>query len=267
MTRRWVRSRTLSTAQADSNVGLQAGLTRDIWTVVDPNLTPLQSEITAGDRAFLKLMTSLTPAQASTPALVELDPLLPGRRRSPGSPRGIVTHPWPVEFLLIVSPLVTWIWLGALIIAIGGLIALWPVPVRARRPATAAHRRAPAGHGGRSTGARARDRVAAVEIVIVLVVLRRHVVRDPARCAARPPAEPAGRAARAGRARGRPARRSTARSATPSSITGPASCPTTTIRRSTARCGLRRSRSCTGSTRAGGGRRRATASGATIAGQ
>ncbi len=27
-----------------------------------------------------------------------------------------VTHPWPVDFLFIVSPLVTWIWLGALII-------------------------------------------------------------------------------------------------------------------------------------------------------
>ena len=42
--------------------------------------------------------------------------------------RRFVTHPWPTEFLLIVDPLVTWIWLGALIIGGGGLIALWPVP-------------------------------------------------------------------------------------------------------------------------------------------
>ncbi len=49
-------------------------------------------------------------------------------------PRGSVRDPpWPVDFLLIVSPLVTWIWLGAIIIALGGLIALWPVPVLARR--------------------------------------------------------------------------------------------------------------------------------------
>jgi cytochrome c-type biogenesis protein CcmF len=47
------------------------------------------------------------------------------------------THPWSVNFLLIVSPLVTWIWLGALIIAFGGLIALWPVPAFARRRAVA----------------------------------------------------------------------------------------------------------------------------------
>ena len=47
--------------------------------------------------------------------------------------RRFVTHPWPIEFLLIVDPLVTWIWLGALIIGGGGLIALWPVPRLARR--------------------------------------------------------------------------------------------------------------------------------------
>jgi len=47
--------------------------------------------------------------------------------------RRYVEHPWPVEFLLIVDPLVTWIWLGAIIIASGGLIALWPVPALARR--------------------------------------------------------------------------------------------------------------------------------------
>ena len=51
-----------------------------------------------------------------------------------------VSHPWPVEFLLIVDPLVTWIWLGAIIIAGGGLIALWPAPVRVRRRVRAAER-------------------------------------------------------------------------------------------------------------------------------
>jgi cytochrome c-type biogenesis protein CcmF len=118
--------------QADSNVGLQAGLTRDIWTVVNPDLTPLQSDITKGDRAFLKLMTSLTPAQASQPSVVNWIRYYRAQAIE-GLADRYVSHPWPVEFLLIVSPLVTWIWLGALIIAFGGLIALWPVPVRMRR--------------------------------------------------------------------------------------------------------------------------------------
>ncbi|HEY4823617.1 MAG TPA: hypothetical protein VIH49_01115, partial [Solirubrobacteraceae bacterium] len=46
-----------------------------------------------------------------------------------------VSHPWAATFLLIVSPLVTWLWLGAIIAALGGLIALWPLPPpRRRRP-------------------------------------------------------------------------------------------------------------------------------------
>ena len=64
-----------------------------------------------------------------------------------------VTHPWKTEFLLIVDPLVTWIWLGALIIGVGGLIALWPFPVAgspARRGAKAARPSGP-----RRTGSRA----------------------------------------------------------------------------------------------------------------
>ena len=33
----------------------------------------------------------------------------------------------------------TWIWIGALIVFGGGLIALWPSPRTARRPITAAY--------------------------------------------------------------------------------------------------------------------------------
>jgi cytochrome c biogenesis factor len=34
---------------------------------------------------------------------------------------------------VIVSPLVTWIWAGALIVFAGGLIAIWPQPAGATR--------------------------------------------------------------------------------------------------------------------------------------
>ena len=43
----------------------------------------------------------------------------------------------PATFRLIVSPLVSWIWIGALIVFCGGLIALWPTPRRAPRPVAA----------------------------------------------------------------------------------------------------------------------------------
>ena len=127
--------------QADSNVGLQAGLTRDIWTVVNPDLTPLQPLINQGNNVFaaataaaMTRVAKLPPAQAQQ----ALAPLWQARDRAiSGLAARFVTHPWSVDFLLIVSPLVTWIWLGAIIIALGGLIALWPVPALARRRASA----------------------------------------------------------------------------------------------------------------------------------
>jgi cytochrome c-type biogenesis protein CcmF len=126
---------------ADSNVGLRAGVTRDIWTVINPDLTPLQPLINKGDRLFAAdLAQIMTPAAKLTPAQTQqaLNSLFQQRDAAISGLVGrFVSHPWPVNFLLIVSPLVTWIWLGALIIAFGGLIALWPVPACARRRATA----------------------------------------------------------------------------------------------------------------------------------
>ena len=124
--------------EADSNVGLQAGLTRDIWTVINPVLAPLQSYINQGNRVFgaalaktLRPGSKLAAAQQQTAlsnlwtlrdqAIVEIA-------------NRFVTHPWPTTFLFIVDPLVSWIWIGAIVIALGGLLALWPGSGRPRRP-------------------------------------------------------------------------------------------------------------------------------------
>jgi cytochrome c-type biogenesis protein CcmF len=126
---------------SDSQVGLQAGLRRDIWTVISTNLTPLQSVIAQGDKVFAayapQVMTkakTLPPGQAQA----TLNTLWAERNLAVQEiAQRFVTHPWPTEFKLIVDPLVTWIWLGALIIGGGGLIALWPLPSIARRRAAA----------------------------------------------------------------------------------------------------------------------------------
>ena len=125
---------------SDSNVGLRAGAFSDIWTVVNPGgLAPLQPYISQGDRVFqaaLMRAESLPPAR-SRPELAQLFQLRDVAIAEIAA--RYATHPFPVEFLLIVSPLVTWIWVGTLIIATGGLIALWPFPAlawrRVRRPA------------------------------------------------------------------------------------------------------------------------------------
>jgi cytochrome c-type biogenesis protein CcmF len=122
--------------QADSQVGLQAGLTHDIWTIVNPDLTPLQPLIAKGDRLFTQLMMSLTPAQAAVPTTRGW--IVAKRLQAiSGLAARFVSHPWPVQFLLIVSPLVTWIWLGAIVMAFGALVALWPLPALALRKARA----------------------------------------------------------------------------------------------------------------------------------
>jgi cytochrome c-type biogenesis protein CcmF len=122
--------------QADSQVGLQAGLTHDIWTIINPDLTPLQPLIAKGDKVFEQLMMSLTPAQAAQPATRGW--IVAQRLGAIGGLAArFVSHPWPVQFLLIVSPLVTWIWLGAIVMAFGALVALWPLPALALRKARA----------------------------------------------------------------------------------------------------------------------------------
>ncbi len=123
--------------QSDSDVGLRAGVTRDIWAVINPDLQPLQAQISQGDKVFEALMTKLTPAQAAASA--NLNWIRAERSAAiTGLTDRFISHPWSVNFLVIVSPLVTWIWLGAIIIALGGLIALWPVPAPARRRRRAA---------------------------------------------------------------------------------------------------------------------------------
>ena len=132
---------------ADSVVGLQTNLTHDIWTVINPNLGPIQARINEGDRLFERLMQSLTPAQAANPAernVISTEQALAIN----GLARQFVTHPWPTTFLLIVDPLVLWIWIGAAIAIFGGLLALWPIPVllrsRSRASSKVRSRTAPA---------------------------------------------------------------------------------------------------------------------------
>jgi cytochrome c-type biogenesis protein CcmF len=137
--------------QADSDVGLQAGLTHDIWTVANPDLTPLQGIINQGNKvfgnAFMQAMQQMAAHHMSLKnAGSVLAPLWQERDQAiAGIVARYVSHPWTINFLLIVSPLVTWLWLGALIMGLGGLIALSPAPSPARRRRRAERRERVAG--------------------------------------------------------------------------------------------------------------------------
>jgi cytochrome c-type biogenesis protein CcmF len=106
-----------------SELGLRSGLTRDVWTAVQPDLTTVEPYITDADRRFPDANAAVEGFVVST----------------------IVTRymrdPPPAEFRLIVSPLVAWIWIGGSVVIGGGLLAIWPAPSAARRRSLA---RAPA---------------------------------------------------------------------------------------------------------------------------
>jgi cytochrome c-type biogenesis protein CcmF len=132
----------------ESRVGLDSGLLRDIWVVIQPNTTPLARQISEGNVKFAKAIAAAQTLPAAKRAsylntiyalrdrlIVELD-------------HRFVAHPWTSQFLIEVSPLVAWLWLGAIIAAFGGLIALWP----ARRPSRRGSGRPPEAPIGTTPG-------------------------------------------------------------------------------------------------------------------
>jgi cytochrome c-type biogenesis protein CcmF len=101
---------------ATSEVGLRAGWRRDIWTAVSPDTSKLMPRVAEGDKVFTR---------------AKLDPATEDRflgQALVGLTRSYVNDPPPATFRLIVAPMVTWIWIGALIVMLGGLIAIWPPP-------------------------------------------------------------------------------------------------------------------------------------------
>jgi cytochrome c-type biogenesis protein CcmF len=99
---------------ATSEVGLESGLERDIWTAVEPNIDSFGSMIDGMDRRF--------PLANGAAQGLLLNALAERYRLDPP----------PAGFRAIVSPMVTWIWLGGLVAILGALVAGWPSPGRAR---------------------------------------------------------------------------------------------------------------------------------------
>ena len=100
--------------QPVSHVSINAGVTRDVWSAIQPDLeAPVMKRIVAAGNS------TLSPEEA----LVAIGYLA----------RAYLKNPPQAQFHFIVSPMVMWIWLGGLIVFGGGLIAIWPVPSTVRR--------------------------------------------------------------------------------------------------------------------------------------
>ena len=98
--------------QAVSHVSMNAGLTRDVWSAIAPDIsTPrLQRVMSIANRTI--------PYVRPDEGLIAIAVLA----------REYLKSPPPAQFHLIVSPLVMWIWIGGLIVIGGTLIAAWPAP-------------------------------------------------------------------------------------------------------------------------------------------
>jgi cytochrome c-type biogenesis protein CcmF len=115
--------------EATSDIGLKAGPLRDVWTAVQPDTSRLRPLIEKGDALLTKNAERLTPREGSI-ALAQILGGLVNR---------YAQDPPPAQFRFLATPLVAWIWAGALLVFAGGLIALWPAPDAARRRATAGY--------------------------------------------------------------------------------------------------------------------------------
>jgi cytochrome c-type biogenesis protein CcmF len=114
--------------EATSEVALRAGLWNDVWTVISPDLEKLRPIIEEGDKVFTAARA--LPDEQRLPMLAEALRALTQR---------YADEPPPATFRILVSPLVTWIWLGALIAFGGGVVAGWPTGASARRTVTAGY--------------------------------------------------------------------------------------------------------------------------------
>ncbi len=100
--------------QPVSHVSMDSGLTRDVWSAIEPNIEApaLQRVIKAGNR-------TLSPEDG----IIAIGYLA----------RAYLQNPPQAQFHFIVSPLVMWIWIGGLIVVGGALVAFWPAPGALRR--------------------------------------------------------------------------------------------------------------------------------------
>ena len=113
--------------EVTSEVALEAGPLRDLWSSVSPNTDGLKRAVEAAGK-LPQIKTNQEVQAIAITAIVESFP-----RANPTA-----------RVLFIVNPLVTWIWIGSIIVLLGAIIALWPAPDlwRSRLSSSAAARAA-----------------------------------------------------------------------------------------------------------------------------
>jgi cytochrome c-type biogenesis protein CcmF len=116
--------------ESTSEVRMIAGLRRDVWTAVSPELSVVRPVMRTFDRAIRAM------ARRDRPVSQQVLAFRLGLEKVTDE---YVKAAPAATFRVIVSPLVAWIWIGAIVVFGGGLVCLWPAPDTARRRATAGY--------------------------------------------------------------------------------------------------------------------------------
>jgi cytochrome c-type biogenesis protein CcmF len=104
--------------ESTSEVDVRWGLRRDLWSAVQPDLGALEERIREADRRFAGVSPDLQ-------GVLVLDIVNRYLEEAP-----------PAQFRTLVSPLVSWIWIGGAIAVLGAITALWPSAQTRRRRVT-----------------------------------------------------------------------------------------------------------------------------------
>jgi cytochrome c-type biogenesis protein CcmF len=119
----------LISGDAVQQIGLKSSWRRDLWAAIKPFGSTLpalgvqlpEASLVAG--ADATILPSTSQKDQLELAYYELGFIV----------KQYLKHPPPASFTLIASPLVMWIWVGGLIVLLGGLTAIWPPPAALRR--------------------------------------------------------------------------------------------------------------------------------------
>jgi cytochrome c-type biogenesis protein CcmF len=120
----------LISGDAVQQVGIKSSWRRDLWAAIKPGSTTLQAlgvQLPEASLVALADTTLLTSTKPAAQLALAYETLLPAIVKQ------YVKDPPPASFTLIASPLVMWIWIGGVIVLLGGLIAIWPPPAALRR--------------------------------------------------------------------------------------------------------------------------------------
>jgi cytochrome c-type biogenesis protein CcmF len=120
--------------EATSEVRMIAGLRRDAWTAVQPDLDA-SGTLARAKRYDAALAAGIENGRLDTPT----QQVLAFRGLLGDLVAGYAKAAPAATFRVIDTPMVAWIWIGGIIVFGGGLIAMWPAPDAARRRARAGY--------------------------------------------------------------------------------------------------------------------------------